>query len=272
MAQYPFSDHTLSRRLERAESASNASFVDARSRLSPTVGATWVDFDGTWAMFDGVDSPLTQTFGLGLFTTPVDEHFDAIEHFFASRGSSVYHEVSPLADPTTLALLNARGYRPIELTTVLHRPIDLLLPIGRGASPDIHVRVATAADVEVWAETSAAGWSEYPELGDFMREMASVMATTRNTFCFLAAIDGVIAATAAMSMHDGVALLAGASTVPVFRGRGAQNALLKARLDFAAEHHCDLALMGALPGSASQRNAERQGFHIAYTRTKWGKA
>jgi len=27
--------------------------------------------------------------------------------------------------------------------------------------------------------------------------------------------------------------------------------------------------MGALPGSGSQRNAERHGFRIAYTRTKW---
>jgi hypothetical protein len=27
--------------------------------------------------------------------------------------------------------------------------------------------------------------------------------------------------------------------------------------------------MGAAPGSASQRNAERQGFRIAYTRIKW---
>ena len=27
--------------------------------------------------------------------------------------------------------------------------------------------------------------------------------------------------------------------------------------------------MGALPGSGSQRNAERNGFRIAYTRIKW---
>ena len=28
-------------------------------------------------------------------------------------------------------------------------------------------------------------------------------------------------------------------------------------------------MMGALPGSASQRNGERHGFRIAYTRIKW---
>ena len=28
-------------------------------------------------------------------------------------------------------------------------------------------------------------------------------------------------------------------------------------------------MMGAAPGSSSQRNAERHGFRIAYTRIKW---
>jgi GNAT superfamily N-acetyltransferase len=70
-------------------------------------------------------------------------------------------------------------------------------------------------------------------------------------------------------MHDGVAILAGASTVPEFRCRGLQAALLHARLEHAARAGCDLAMMAALPGSGSQRNAERRGFRIAYTRTKW---
>ncbi len=72
-----------------------------------------------------------------------------------------------------------------------------------------------------------------------------------------------------MSIHEGVALLAGASTVPEARRRGAQLALLDARLAYAAERGCDIAMMCAQPGSASQRNAERQGFRIAYTRIKW---
>ena len=70
-------------------------------------------------------------------------------------------------------------------------------------------------------------------------------------------------------MHDRVALLAGASTVPEGRRQGAQLALLDARLQTAVDAGCDLAMMVAAPGSASQRNAERQGFRIAYTRTKW---
>lgn len=66
-----------------------------------------------------------------------------------------------------------------------------------------------------------------------------------------------------------VALLGGACTIPAARKQGAQLALLESRLRYGAEQGCDLAMMCALPGSASQRNAERHGFRIAYTRIKW---
>jgi hypothetical protein len=38
---------------------------------------------------------------------------------------------------------------------------------------------------------------------------------------------------------------------------------------YAFDHGCDLAMMVAEAGSDSQRNAERKGFRIAYTRMKW---
>ena len=267
---YAFADAALARRLERAEAAANASFVDARSRLTKGSGATWIDVDGTWAMFDGVGSPLSQTFGFGLFSPPKDEQLDALEAFFAARRCAVMHEVSPMADAAVLPLLGSRGYLPIELSTVLHRPIDRTMV--RASVPDVHVRAVASHEIAMWAEASALGWSEYPEFVGFMRDIGTVMGMSRQTTCFLAEIDGKCAATGAVAMHDRVALLAGASTIPGFRGRGAQNALLQARIAFAAEHDCDLAHMVAQPGSPSQRNAERQGFRIAYTRTKWGKS
>ncbi|MCC6241766.1 MAG: GNAT family N-acetyltransferase [Gemmatimonadaceae bacterium] len=269
MPTYAFSDIALSRRLERTEAAANASFVDARSRIATAIGATWIDVEGTWAMFDGVDSPLTQTFGLGMFSELQASSLDVIEQFFVSRSSTVYHEVSPLADPATMGMLNERGYRPIEQSSVMHRPLPADL---QPTHADLHVRQIDASEIAMWANTSAAGWGEYPELGDFMRDIGTVMASARNNYCFVAEIDHVPVATAALSMHEGVALLAGASTVPAYRGRGAQNALLQARLSFAETRGAEIAMMVAQPGSASQRNAERQGFRIAYTRTKWGKA
>lgn len=76
-------------------------------------------------------------------------------------------------------------------------------------------------------------------------------------------------ATGLIVCHNDVALLAGASTLPAYRGRGVQNALLHARLAYAVANNCDVAMVVTEPGSPSQRNAERNGFRVAYTRTQW---
>ena len=86
---------------------------------------------------------------------------------------------------------------------------------------------------------------------------------------FLAALDDQPIAAGALSIAGDVALLAGASTIPSARRQGAQLALLEARLRYAATQGCTVAMMVTQPGSGSQRNAERHGFRIAYTRTKW---
>ena len=72
-----------------------------------------------------------------------------------------------------------------------------------------------------------------------------------------------------LAVHGGVAVLAGASKRPAWRRRGAQTALLAARLRQARQIGCDLAMICARPGSDSHRNAERRGFQVAYTRIKW---
>jgi hypothetical protein len=266
-ADYPLADLDLARRLELAEAKTNAAFVDARAGLDPASGAAWIERHGALAMFDGVSSPLTQTFGLGMAGVPSDDDFDAIEDFFRSHGAPVFHEVSPLADPSLLALLSARGYQPLELTSVMFRPIEPLDLDLHGTS--VKTRIAQPGEEDLWSATSARGWGESPELADFIRDIGRVSARARNTVSFFGEIDGVPVATGSMSLHHGVALMAGASTAPSSRQQGAQRALLVARLQHAAAQGADLAMMCAAPGSGSQRNAERQGFRIAYTRIKW---
>lgn len=257
-------DLALARRLERAEGTANAAFVESRARLSPTTGATWQDVDGTYAMFDGVGSPLTQTFGLGLWQPASAEGLASIEAFFGARGAATDHEVCPLADAALLRLLPERGYRPVEQSSVLVQSLA-----GAGEIPASAVQVREAPDLAQWAEIAAEGWGGTPELAAFIREFGLVLGRARGVTCFLAELDGRPIATATLSLHDGVALLAGASTIPAWRGRGAQQALLAARLAHAAAHGASLAMMVASPGSTSQTNAERRGFRMAYTRTKW---
>jgi hypothetical protein len=43
----------------------NAELVEAYAKLCPESGARWIEVAGAYAMYDGVNSPCTQTFGLG---------------------------------------------------------------------------------------------------------------------------------------------------------------------------------------------------------------
>ena len=264
-----FSDLALSRRLERAEGQSNADFVEARAKVVPESGAQWIEVAGAYAMYDGVQSPLTQTFGLGLFEPIAHPEMELIEEFYRERGAPVFHEVSPLADFALLALLHERGYHPMELTSVMFRPIKRGAPLTLAHNEKIQVRLAEEHEQEMWAQTATKGWSELTELSGLILELAQISAKKANAFSFLAELEGQPIATGGLAIHEGVALLAGASTIPEARKQGAQLALLESRLNYAVEQGCDIAMMCALPGSSSQRNAERQGFRIAYTRIKW---
>lgn len=265
MRTTPFADLVLSKRLEFTEGNGNAAFIDARVRHDPAGGAVRISVGGTLAMFDGAGSPLTQTFGLGLAEPVTPAGLDELEQFFKSRGSDVFHEVSPLAGVDLLATLAKRGYRPIELSSVLYQPIDGWK--ARAANPELKVRAVDEDEADLYARIAARGWSESPEVRPFIESFARI--SLECATCFVAEIDGTPIAAGAVFLHEGVALLAGASTVPEGRRQGAQLALLDTRLRFATSKGCDLAMMCAAPGSASQRNAERNGFRIAYTRTKW---
>ena len=220
-------------------------------------------------MFDGVGSPMTQTFGLGLFQTITNSELDTIEEFFKKRGAAVFHEVSPLAGEPLMSLLSERGYRPMELTSVMCRPIHQGMKLTTSSNDKLKVRLIREDEHRLWAETSAKGWSEYGELADFMLELGEVSAKRAEPLSFIAEVDEHPIATGALVIYESVVLMAGASTIPEGRKQGAQLALLEHRLRYAAEHGCDLAMMCAQPGSASQRNAERHGFRIMYTRIKW---
>jgi hypothetical protein len=262
-------DLALARRLERAEGKSCARFVETRAALFPDSGARWIEVAGAYAMYDGPRSPITQTFGLGLFQPVTPADLEVIEKFYQQRGAPVYHEVSPLADVGLLAVLTGRGYRPIELTSVMIRPVRGGPPPPISRYPRIRVRRIHEGEHDLWARTAAQGWSEIQEPDSSFLELMRISVKRLDGLTFLAELEEQPIAAAVMILHEGVALLAGASTVPAYRKQGAQLALLEARLRHAAEQKCDLTMMCALPGSGSQRNAERQGFRVAYTRIKW---
>ena len=270
MTSLPRVDLALAQRLDRAEAMANAAAVESRRRMQPEIGADWTEIAGVYAMFDGPDSPITQTFGLGLFDRFLEGEFGLIEEFFTKRGSPTFHEVSSFAAPETMSLLSAREYSPFETSTVLVRRTS---NASREESRTITARAIDEAELPTWCRVAGQGWSsESPEIGEFVARLGDIWGRARGITCFLAEKDGEPIGSAALNIANGIAIMAGASTIPAARRQGAQLALLEARLRFAAEHGIDLAMVVTAPGSASQRNAERQGFRPVYTRAKWKRA
>ena len=260
-------DLALARQLERTEATISAGFVEVHARSTPERRTTWHDFTGTWAMFDGVGSPMTQTFGLGLDGPVTASLLGDLERFFADRGADTDHEVCPLAGVAALALLVERGYLPHELSSVL--VLDLGDAAWTSSAAALVSRQCEGRDRVRWIDAAVAGWAPPPGAEELTRDLATAAFDNPALIAVVVELDGGFVATGALGIVDGVCLLAGASTLPSQRGRGGQTSLLAHRLTLAREQGCSLAMVVTEPGSASQRNAERNGFQVAYTRTKW---
>jgi len=86
---------------------------------------------------------------------------------------------------------------------------------------------------------------------------------------FVAEIDGQIVANGRWpesSPSNKIVGLYGAGTLNAYRGRGLQTAMLQRRMQAAAEAGCEYAVIITQGGTTSQRNAERLGFRVAYSK------
>jgi GNAT superfamily N-acetyltransferase len=131
-----------------------------------------------------------------------------------------------------------------------------------GASPGR--RAATAVDVRkiTRREIDAAALTEEDVPGGYLETIG------RPGFHHFAAFDaGRLIATAGLSHFEDVAFLNGARTLEAFRRRGAQTALIAARIDEAQRLGCTLIAtetLTMLPSSFA--NLLRAGFEVAYER------
>jgi GNAT superfamily N-acetyltransferase len=251
-----FVDRSLAKRLEMITARSGKECADV-----------WADIAGGIATFSGIDSPITQAFGVGLFGPVSGGELDQLEDFFFSRGAPVALELCPFIHPSLIVLLKARPYRLEEFSNVLVRQ---LRPHEKIATPesDLTVRPALPQESTKYSEIVAEAFSEYLPISETLRRVIENFSRRASGRCFLALAGGEIAAGGCVSADQRLAEFYGAATLAGFRKRGAQRLLIAARLQWAVEQHCDLATTTTQPGSSSQRNYERAGFRVVYTRAK----
>jgi len=253
-------DLNLARRLEMAETMT-PEHVRALQRFAPDATAEVIA--GGTAVFGGRAYPANHIVGIGLYGPVGSAEIDRVEEFYRSRGVACEIVVSPLADRSLLEMLAPRGYRITEFNSVLIRPLQDAGPI----EPTVGITIERVNEntVQIWDRVLAKGFAEFGPLPD---NLFAAFAAVPDGLCFLACVDGQPAggAAGAIMREAGIAALFGSATLPEFRRRGVQTSLINRRLWEAGNAGCEYAVVSTMPGSGSQRNMERRGFRLAYTK------
>lgn len=264
----PFCSVELAARIEGAEAQLITSATEgARQRVGASAFVMPVAGGAACYVEDG--SPLNKIVGLGFGGVPSSAVLDQIEQAFAARATATQVELSNLADPAIGAALTSRGYQLVSFENVLGRSLD---GVQAAQPPSVEVRLSD--DLAVYMDVVVDGFAHPDEQGvpsheDFPREVigrAMADMEKAGVTSYLAFRDGAVAGGGSMRMSQGVAQLTGAATAPAHRRRGVQTALLAKRLADAARAGCDVAVVTTQPGSKSQQNVQRRGFHLLYTR------
>ena len=262
-----FASPALAARIEHAEARLTRAL--AAGVLDPP--ALVRDLGGGISAVTRPGSPLNKIIGLGFDGEMDDRALSAVESDWRERREAARVELASLASPSLAPFLTARGYRLQGFENVLG-----LALASRPAAPQTSVTVETVreGDDSSWLETLITGFAHpdgtgvtsevvprdalAPVMEDFRRAAGMVRS--------LARVDGRPAGAATVRLDSGIAQLCGATTLPQYRRRGVQRALLEARLALASATGCDIAILTTAPGSQSQANAQKQGFALLYAR------
>jgi ribosomal protein S18 acetylase RimI-like enzyme len=269
-----FASTALGRRIERAEARLSASLGRAVISGEPGAQAFVHEIAGGVAVYTGPASPMNKMIGAGFDGAAPDEELRAVEDRFRERSAPLQAEVATLADPAFVAQLTRRGYILQNFENVLGLPI---VSADAAAEADSRILVDAMQEHEAaaWMDAAYTGFAhpdgigvpgdELPPREAFDSAMGPFM-TAEGFRRYVARIGNDLAGVASFRIDDGVAQLCGAATLPAFRRRGVQAALLRQRLADGVKAGCDLAVMTTQPGSTSQQNGQRQGFALLYTR------
>lgn len=185
--------------------------------------------------------------------------------FYADAGVRPAVEVwEPDASEQLDRLLSDTNFAPVARGVTLH--------IAPRRSPTLEVaglkiHEVDQGDRDGYAKLLIDAY-ELPTRALALRRMFAREHATPGLRCYLAVIDGVPAAAAALYLHGRTGLFAGAATLPAFRQQGCQSALIAQRLADATADS-DLVVATAAAGSASHQNLARHGFETAHHRILW---
>jgi GNAT superfamily N-acetyltransferase len=191
-----------------------------------------------------------------------DDQLDELESFFTAAGVAPSLEVASWAPATLVARLATRGYAVSWFRNVYVAPLEDRPTPGH---PAMTVDEVTDDMVEEWLAVLRIGNDmTAPEAAAISDEWARASRAVAGAKDYLAYLDGTAAGCGSVIPESGLGWIGGAATLPAYRRRGVQGALVRRRMTAAYESRCDLAVVTAVPSGDSARNLARLGFTLAY--------
>jgi len=261
-----FVDKALARRFESCEEMPQVEYARVFQKTKPEIGAAVEEICGGHMIFAGIGSPIGRVTGAGFEHPITAEDIARIEQFYRLHNAPSQVDLTPLHGPEAFEMFKDRGYAIAELNNVLYRKLHPgeqfpSPPAGCGIRPSTPDEAATTSDIVERAFFPDGAPEPY-------RGLLAPLYQMQDALAFVATIDGqaVACGTGLVIAEHKVFALCGAGTQVGFRGRGLQTALLRARMQAALAAGCGYAVVVTQGGSASQRNAERLGFRVAYSK------
>ena len=259
----------------RAEAAERAALADVHRSASPEtrerLGLELRSMDGALVSIASREQTIlvNRAVGLGLADPADRETVDAIVERYREAGVGRYFlQLDPSAAPGQLpAWLSEAGLEPYNRAWAKFR---------RGTEPPPAVRsglevrkVGTEHAVD-FGRIAAAGF----ELGETWIDALAGLVGRAGWHVYLSFYGDVPAGCGAMRVHEGVAWLDWAATLPEFRRRGSQGAIIARRIEDGIALGCESFATStgeAVDGDAqhSYHNIERYGFQRTHARANW---
>jgi GNAT superfamily N-acetyltransferase len=261
-----FVDKALARRLEAVEEIPQVLYARVFQKTRPEMGAAVEEICGGHMVFAGLGSPIGRVTGAGLDQPFTAADLDRVETFYRERKAPAQVDLCPLHDPEVFELMKERGYAIAELNNVLYRKLE-----GNEEFPappaGFEIRRSRIEDADAAGEIVERAF--FPEgAPEQYRGLMAPLYQMEDALAFIASCEGKMVAcgTGVVVGKHGIFTLGGAGTLAEFRGRGLQTALLRTRMTAAAKAGCEYAAVVTRGGTTSQRNAERLGFRVAYSK------
>jgi len=131
------------------------------------------------------------------------------------------------------------------------------------------IRELRRDEIGPWSAVVVEASAISPEVGRAWLALEEHLARVAHHHRFVAEIDGRAVAAGSVHTHRGVGWLRAGSVLAEYRGRGLQDALIRARVAHARRVGCDLVGASTVPDGASARNVERVGLERVGTRRSY---